>query len=174
MITIGLIVEGEYDGAAIPVFLRRCRSGVRVVTRKCRGSVTGRLGGILAELERSSRADKVLIISDADGQEPRTVLRAVESRLASQYRFTVVPLVIVEMLEAWFIADQQALERMSRVKRAFNNPEKVRDPKSELRRLLGPIIYTPELARRIAEEVDLGILGQRCPRFTAFQRAVLS
>src|ERR1700722_13002546 len=104
MVTMGLIVEGEYDEAAIPVLLRRCRSGVRVVIRKCRGSVTGRLGGILAELERSSRAEKVLIISDADGHEPRVVLRALESRLASQYRFTVVPLVIVEMLEAWFLA----------------------------------------------------------------------
>jgi len=173
MSTIGLIVEGEYDKEAIPVLVRRCRAGVRVVTRKCRGSVTGRLAGIIAELERSYRAEKVLIISDADGREPRTILSTIKGKLGKGYRFVVVPLVIVEMLEAWLIADPQALERVLGVKRGFKSPEKIRDPKSELRKLLRATIYTPEVARRIAEEIDLGVLGRQCPRFVAFREAIL-
>jgi hypothetical protein len=48
MPTIGLVVEGEDDKAAIPVLIRRSRKGVKVVTRQCRGSVTaGKLRGIL-------------------------------------------------------------------------------------------------------------------------------
>jgi len=54
MPTVGLIVEGLYDEAVIPVLVKRCRARVNVVTRKCRGSITGKLAGILAELERSS------------------------------------------------------------------------------------------------------------------------
>jgi hypothetical protein len=76
MPTIGLIVEGPYDEAAIPVFVKRCRNGVKIITRKCRGSVTGRLAGILAELDRASKVEKVLVISDADGQEPTRLISA--------------------------------------------------------------------------------------------------
>jgi len=173
MPTIGLIVEGECDKAALPVLLQKCRAGVRVEPRKCRGSVTGRLSGILAELERSCRAEKVLIVSDADGQEPRTVLSLVQSRVKRRYPFSVVPLVIVEKLEAWLIADPGALERVLRVKTSFRSPETIPDPKAELCRLLRPRIYTPAIAHRIAEEIDLRVLAQRCTRFKAFRDAVL-
>lgn len=174
MPTIGLIVEGAYDEVAIPVLLKRCRNGVKVITRKCRGSVTGKFLGLLAELGQSHRTDKVLIVSDADGREPRTVLSAIQRRLVGNYRFIVTPLIIVEMLEAWLIADPEALETILGVKTSFVHPERIRDPKAELRRLFAQrSAYTPEIARRIAEEIDLELLARRCPKFLVFREAVL-
>ncbi len=175
MPSIGLIVEGAYDEAAIPVFVKRCRNSVKVITRKCRGSVTGRLAGILAELDRTSRIERVLVIADADGQEPTRLISAIKGRIADNYRFVVSPLIIVEMLEAWLIADPAALKTVLGAGRSFARPERIRDPKAELSRLFRrAAAYTPEIARRIAEEIDLALLEQRCPRFLAFREALLS
>lgn len=174
MPTIGLIVEGEYDEVAIPVFVKRCRNGVNVITRKCRGSVVGRFAGILTELDRASRIEKVLVISDADGQNPTRIVSSITNRIAGTYRFVVTPLVIVEMLEAWLIADAAALKSVLGARRSFPHPERIRDPKSELRRLFSrTAAYTPEVAGRIAERIDLNVLRQRCPRFATFQEAVV-
>ena len=174
MPTIGLIVEGEYDEAVIPVFVKRCRHGVNVVTRKCRGSVVGRFAGIVTELDRASRIEKILVISDADGQNPIRIVSAITNRIADSYRYVVTPLVIVEMLEAWLIAGPAALKSVLGTGRSFPRPEGIRDPKSELRRLFSrATAYTPEVAQRIAERIDLNVLGQRCPRFATFREAVV-
>src|SRR5216683_3289889 len=171
MPTVGLIVEGLYDEAVIPVLVKRCRARVNVVTRKCRGSITGKLAGILAELERSSRADKVLVISDADSEQPSVIVKAISKRISGRFRFAIVPIVIVPMLEAWLLADPTALEKVVGISRLFARPERPRGPKAELRRLLTPrTAYTPDVALRIAEEIDLDLLGERCARFLAFRK----
>jgi len=144
MPTIGLIVEGPYYEAAIPIFVGRCRAGVKIITRKCRGSVTGRLAGILAELDRTPRIERVFAISDADGEEPTRLLFAMRTRIADNYRFVVTPIIIVEMLEAWLIADSEALKHVLGSGRSFPHPERIRDPKAELARLFsGPPVILP-------------------------------
>jgi hypothetical protein len=174
MPTVGLIVEGMYDEAAIPVLLKRCRGRVRVVTRKCKGSVAGRLAGIVAELERSYKLERVLIMCDADGQQPATLIETIKKRLAGPYGFPVIPIIVVQMLEAWLVADPVALERVVGIKSSFRNPERVRNPKSELQRLLSRrTAYTPEVARRLAEQVDLQLLERRCRQFSAFRKALV-
>jgi len=172
MPAIGLIVEGEYDEAVIPELLKRCRSGVNVVTRKCRGSVLGRLAAIVQELSRSRTLERVLIVADADGRPPEEVIKAIRDRLTPINRLSVIPLVIVQMLEAWLIADSNTLKNVLGISGAFANPERVRDPKSELRRWLGSKAYTPRLARTIAAQIDLNVLAHKCPRFDEFQRAL--
>lgn len=173
MPAIGLVVEGEYDKAALPILLQRCRRDVTVVTRTCRGTVSGRLSGILHELDRYPALRKVLIVSDADGKEPTRIIRVIQKQAGQGYRFGVVPLVIVEMLEAWLIADPIALERVAGVRGSFKSPERIRDPKSRLHRLLRPRkAYTPEIARRLARELDLATLVKACPRFATFRAAL--
>jgi hypothetical protein len=160
MPTIGLIVEGMYDEAAIPVLLNRCRDRVKVVTRKCKGSVTGRLAGIVAELQRSYKPERVLIICDADGQQARALIDTIKKRLAGPYRFPVTPIIVVQMLEAWLVADPAALEKVVGIKGSFPNPERIRNPKGDLQRLLSRrAAYTPEVARRLAEQIDLELLA---------------
>jgi Domain of unknown function (DUF4276) len=170
----GLILEGSYDEAAIPVLLSRCRQGVKVVTRKCRGPVIGKFQGIVAELRRSYRVQRVLIVSDADGREPASMVRAFRSRLVGNYGFAIVPLIIVEMLEAWLIADPLALESVLGVRKNFANPERIRDPKAALESLSPQIAYTPEIARKIAERIDLNVLQRRCPKYSEFRAAILA
>ena len=175
MATIGLIVEGIYDETVLPVLVRRCRSGMRTVTRKCKGPVIGKFPGLVAELDRSyRRIEKILVVSDADGHNPEQMERDFKARLIKSYRFKVVPIIIVEALEAWLIADPLTLKNILGVRTTFRSPERIRDPKTQLQKLLPPTTaYTPELARRIAEGIDFDVLQQRCPRFSAFRDAVL-
>jgi hypothetical protein len=175
MNTIGLIVEGIYDEAVYPILLRRCRSGVSPVTRVCKGPVIGKFSSLVAELDRSRRPiEKVIVVSDADGRKPEVLEREFKRRLVGAHRFKVILIIVVEALEAWLIADPFALKRAAGITSAYPNPEKIRHPKTQLIRILRRTTrYTPELARRIAEDVDLKILEQRCPRFAGFRKAFL-
>ncbi len=174
MPTIGLVVEGEDDKAAIPVLIKRSRKGVKVVTRQCRGTVTGKLRGILAELNQSYRPEKVLIVRDTDGADPASLIAAMKNKIVGTFSFSIHPLVAVEALEAWLLADPLALESVLGVKKSFASPEKIRDPKAQLEKLLSRrTAYTPELAKAIAEKLDLNVLKTRCPWFATFQRAIL-
>jgi hypothetical protein len=104
MPTIGLVVEGEYDEAAIQVLIRRSRKGVKVVTRQCRGTVTAaKLRGILAELRRAYRPEKVLIVRDTDGGDPASLIAAMKNMIVGTFSFSIHPLVAVEALEAWLL-----------------------------------------------------------------------
>jgi hypothetical protein len=174
--TIALIVEGEYDKAVLSVLAARCRAGVATITRICRGPVVGKLPGLLAEIERTHpRIQKVLVVSDADGRDPERLARDLKARLIRRYRFRVLPIVIVEAMEAWLIADPDAFRQVMGVRPALGSlRERIKDPKRQLQKLLPPTTpYTSELARRIAEGLDLNVLKQRCPRFVAFRNAVL-
>jgi hypothetical protein len=175
MPTIGLVVEGEYDEVAIEVLIKRSRKGVKVVPRQCRGTVTAaKLRGILAELKRSYRLEKVLIVRDTDGGDPASLIAAMKNMIVGTFSFSIHPLVAVEALEAWLLADPLALENALGVKKKFPNPEKIRDPKAQLEKLLSRrTAYTPELAKAIAEKMDLNVLKTRCPWFATFQRAIL-
>ncbi len=174
MTTIGLIVEGIYDEAVYPVLLKRCRSGVNPKTRVCKGPVIGKLRGLVDEFERSRQPiEKVIMISDADGRKPEVLERELKRRVGRR-RFSVIPIIVVEALEAWLIADPLALNRAVGTTSTHTNPETIRHPKTELIRLLPQTTrYTPDLARRIAEHIDLKVLERRCPRFAGFRKAVL-
>ncbi len=88
MAAIGLIVEGIYDETVLPVLAKRCRNGVRTVTRKCKGPVIGKLPGLVAELDRSYPGlEKVLVVSDADGRNPEEMEREVATQQACRLFF---------------------------------------------------------------------------------------
>src|SRR5713101_6061421 len=124
------------------------------------------ISGLKILFPQPARADKVLVISDADSKQPSVIVKAISKRISGRFRIAIVPIVIVPMLEAWLLADPTALEKVVGISRLFARPERLRDPKAELRRLLTPrTAYTPDVARRIAEEIDLDLLGERCPRF---------
>ena len=175
MFRIGVVVEGACDVAALPILIRKCRNDARVVTRECRGPIFGKFPRILDELERRRTIDKALVICDADGELPSALLTRMRRELAGhRYRFPVEPLVIVQELEAWLLADEEALENVVGIKVLFRNPEDFKDPKQELERLLSQRnqIYTAARARRIAEAIRIPILSKRCPSFLKFRNAV--
>jgi Domain of unknown function (DUF4276) len=173
MPTIGLIVEDESDEVALSVLVRKCRNDVSLKTRKCRGTVLGKFRGLVTELYRRYTPEKTLIVCDADGKDPSHILRSFKDRGLDSFQFPVSLIVIVQELEAWLIADPDALQGITRVRKDFKHPEKVRDPKRELLRLLPTgMAYTPQTAARIAEAVNLNLLGERCPRFELFRKAI--
>jgi hypothetical protein len=175
MPTFGLIVEGVDDEAVYQVLASRCRPGVQLLIRKCRGKVIGKFLGFLTELDRRpERIEKVFIMADSDGRDPASLLRAITGKYRpAKYRSDVKPLIVVRELEAWLIADPAALKDVIGIEKRFRNPETIADPKAELRRLLTQrSAYTPELAKRIAERIDLDVLAQRCPRFALFRKAL--
>jgi hypothetical protein len=148
MPTIGVILEGVHDEAAIPVFVRRCGGGPKVVTRKCRGTVLGRFRGLVTQLLDVDGVDKILLVSDADGKDPSEIVRSFRDQGIRKYRIPIVPVVIVEELEAWLLADPEALARVIGVRKEFKSPENLRDPKRALERLLPDnVLYTPQMAR---------------------------
>jgi hypothetical protein len=174
MSTIGLILEGEYDAVVIPVLIKQFAKQTKVVKRICRGTVTGRFRGLIEELHRLHRIDKILVVSDADGRDPDEIVRSFRAKGITGQKFAAIPIVIVEMLEAWLLADPVALKKLFGISKKIRNPEKIRDPKSELKRLLPKnLTYTPTSAARIAEALDIEVLRKRCPRFEIFRKAVV-
>jgi hypothetical protein len=134
---ICLIVEGIYDQTVYPVLAKRCRDGVRTITRQCRGPVISKLPGVLDYLGHTqSGIERVLVIFDSDGRNPEELQREVRRKLIRKYGFEVTPIVVVEALEAWLIADPVAVRNHLGNSRNFTNPEGLRHPKSELTKLL--------------------------------------
>jgi len=141
-----------------------------------RGPVISKVPGLLEYLAQTQRSiDKVLVIFDADRRKPDELEREFKRRISKDYSFQVIPIIVVEELEAWLIADPAALRNLLGKSRDFKNPEKIRHPKAELQKLLSRTTrYTPEVARRLAQSLDLKMLERRCSSFREFQRALES
>ncbi len=60
--------------------------------------------------------------------------------------------------------------------RRMPDPEKINDPKARFKNILSEasIVYTAEVARKIAAAARLDVLATRCPSFRAFQDALVS
>lgn len=172
---IGVVVEGACDVAALPILIKKCRNDVSVIPRECRGPIFNKFPRILDELERCRTVDKALAICDADGEQPHTLLTRMRRELVGHhYGFPVEPLVIVQELEAWLLADEEALQNVVGISMRVRSPEDRPDPKRELVRLVAKKghIYNHALAGRIAEAIRIPILSRRCPSFVRFRNAV--
>lgn len=176
MYTIGVVVEGPTDKAAIPELVKKCRKQVRVVCRPCGGSIVGRLRGIFDELYHRAGVDKLVAVCDADGNEPPELRSRLSRVIAGRpYRAKAELVVAVQCLEAWLLADEAAVQRIGGKAKKFDRPETLADPKTQLRSLLsqGGIDYNPEVARRIAETAKASVIARRCPSFEEFRGAIL-
>ena len=77
------------------------------------------------------------------------------------------------MLEAWLLADEDAVVKVGGSKRIYRAPESLIDPKAELIRLLNRRPYTPQVAERIAEAANIRKLRARCASFEKLRQAVI-
>jgi uncharacterized protein DUF4276 len=177
MFRIGVVVEGVYDEAVLRILIGKCRNDARAIIRECRGPIFGKFRGILDDFQSRFKIDKALIVSDANGEQPSTLLTRIRRGLTGRrYGFPVEPLVIVQELEAWLLADEEALQNVVGTKRMLvRSPEDLKDPKRQLLRLLSQRdhIYTPALAGRIADAIRIPILSKRCPSFVKFRNAIV-
>jgi len=183
MLTVGIIVEGNSDAAALPELIRKCAGDdVEVFARPChsKSQLMRKFPGFLEEFCRVKQGmpiDKALIIRDADNREPHILIPTMKTRYADRtYPFPVEPVIIVQELETWLLADGQALSQVvGRSVPDLAEPlEDIANPKERLQKILSDakVPYTSEVARRIAAATRLEHLAYRCPNFQAFCQAL--
>ena len=163
MLTFGLVVEGHDDEAVLKELIRKCvPSEVEVIGRKCGNKValTKRFPKFLEEFRYSGlNFHKAIVIRDADGKDPVPLIKAMESKISNRgHPFPVKLLVIVQELEAWLLADGEAIAAVTNKKApVVRYPERLSNPKEKLKNILSQarIAYTPEVARRIAVNANV-------------------
>jgi hypothetical protein len=180
MPTIGLVVEGQYDEAALKELMQKCSpTTVDVIGRPC-GSVSQlmkRFPGFLEEFRYRTDIEKALVIRDAGNKDPLEMLKLMEDKISGRtYPFLVKRLVIVKELEAWLLADESGVSAVTgKATPIIQAPEKLGDPKERLKATLSDarISYTAEVARKIAASANVDTIERRCPSFRLFRQAVL-
>lgn len=175
MPTIAVVTEGVYDEAVYRELILKCRCGVKVITRQCRGPVLGRkCAGLVRELRNGRPPDAIFVICDADGESPQVRASKILQLVRGKGRKAPVhPVVIVQALEALLLADEQALATVG-ISAKFLNPENIPDPKRKLRNLLSKAgrIYTSEVAKAIAATARVDVIAQRCPSFGTLREKI--
>jgi len=183
MLTIGIIVEGDFDAAALPEFIHKCiGDDVEVIARRChsKSQLMRKFPGFLEGFRHDKQGmpvDKALIIRDADTKEPHALISAMKEKYINRtYPFPVEPVIIVQELETWLLADGQALSQVSgrSVPDLTERLEDLENPKERLQKILSDarVLYTSEVARSIAAATRLERLEYRCPHFQVFRQAL--
>ena len=178
----GLVVEGNDDVTALSELIQKCKCDVEVITRKCGNSVK-LLRQFPSYLEHFRHAkegknvDKALVIRDADQKNPAHLINDMRVKINNRhYTFPVKLLVIVQELEAWLLADENAVSLVTeRTIRRTQKPEGLSDPKQKLKNVLSQAktYYTHEVARKIAANADIDVIEARCPSFRVFREAII-
>ncbi len=185
----GIIVEGGYDSVAYEAMIRRLAApGAHIRSFVCRGKpqLMAKFPGFLEALKyeiAGGPVDMAIVIVDADGHDPVKLEGKLQSRIKGRrypfdlgVRFHAVR----NALEAWLLADVNAINAAIQrrfgppVTRSHDTPEDMPNPKVWLRKLLADhkIIYTPEVGREIAQDTNLEVLCEKCPRFRIFRELV--
>lgn len=178
----GLVVEGNDDETALSELVQKCKSGVEVITRKCgnRVKLLRQFPSYLEDFRHAKEGknvDKALVIRDADQKNPAHLINDMRVKINNRhYAFPVKLLVIVQELEAWLLADETAVSLATgQTTQPTQKPEGLSDPKQKLKNVLSDAktSYTPEVARKIAANANLDVIGARCPSFRVFREAVI-
>src|SRR5712692_8746947 len=125
----GLVVEGLNDREALETLIKRLLAGseIDVITRlagdkKRLMKNSARLLESFRWANQGSPVDKAFVIRDSNGEDPAGILDKMQATLATRgsYGFPVLPLVIVQALEAWFLADERAIHSLTSKKQTLN------------------------------------------------------
>ena len=176
MPVLGLVVEGEYDASALKSFLsKQLNEQPDFVVRICGGPIRKLWLGLLEEfrlrVEAGEHLDQAIVLMDSGDTNPESVLTALENKKNSKppYPFPVIFSLAVRELEAWLLADEQALSELlcAPISRIEGNIEEHPDPKGELEYLLimKGVGYTKEVAGSIASLANLLTVQDRCSWF---------
>lgn len=188
MATYGIVVEGDYDVAALTEIIKKCLPDeIEIIPRPCGGKdrLIKIFPGFLKEFhyaKQGSHVDKTLVIRDAGGKDPDELLEKMKSKIVSRtYNFEVKFIIIVRELETWLLADEEAISRVTqarsgrKVSRVKEHLESIIQPKERLKKILSDakVPYTAEVAREISKESDLLKIEYRCPGFKKFRQDVI-
>ncbi|MFQ5664202.1 MAG: DUF4276 family protein [Terriglobia bacterium] len=116
---------------------------------------------------------KALVVRDADRKDLAQLRAQMHAKIANRtYPFAVKIAIIVQELEAWLLADHEAISVVTgrQTARLPDPIEGIDSPKQRLRVILSTarLAYTAPLAGRIAAEANTRRLAERCPAFRTF------
>lgn len=182
-----IIASGETERRALPHLLSHMAAEGIDIIYPVRTSPSGRLTGDIAykiivsawrELEWITPPDKFVVLVDADGKDPVSVVASVEEQLKVTPIAKVPAAVLVTAakwhLEAWFFADPAGLRAYLGGSLGTINaskPDEIVHPKQCLKNLLEET-YTARVSEEIAQRIDAIAVRTHSPSFARFERAV--
>jgi hypothetical protein len=188
MTAYGIVIEGKYDEVALSEIIKKILArDITLIPRRC-GDKDRLITTFPAYLEsfryenQGSNVDKAIVIRDAHGKDPEKLKEIMKSKIVSRkYPFEVKFIIIIQELEAWLLADEQAISKVTQsrsgklVGRVNESLETVINPKEILYKILteADVPYTDAVAQEIAKESDLNRIRYRCPSFGEFCQAVI-
>jgi Domain of unknown function (DUF4276) len=183
----GIMGEDDSDVATLKVLIQRLaeRHRLRCPVFSKKGyngwAQMFRKGVAQLQLFDELQCAKVVICYDADGPEEKAKerRRKVEREIITPSKvaarcFALVP---VQELEAWILADLDAVKKLItslKVPKEFSSPERVRNPKEKLITICRcPLTrkqrYSPpQDNERVAPHLDLKVVEKKCPSFSSF------
>ncbi|MGO8762426.1 MAG: hypothetical protein ACLP2P_07010 [Desulfobaccales bacterium] len=181
MFTFGLIVEGNYDKQIIQSLIHKILlKDHNCICRVMYGNprLLERFPRFLEEF-RYKMVNKTIILKDTDLKSAEKLLQKMKDKKPNRdYPFPVKFCVAKKEIEAWLLADENAISKVAgkKIPRIKGNLEDMNDPKGKLQRILSNvnIVYTDQIAGRIALEADINIIEQRCSYFRIFRESVIN
>lgn len=172
-----LVASGETERHALPRLLGGASASLDVRTTR-HGKITADdtakiiTAAYWEGFGRGKPPDKAIVLVDADGRSPESILPPLEEEIARRLKRIPISLLLAHAqwhLEAWFFGDAQRLQEY--LKRDVGNidpslPDEIRMPKAHLKNLLGDdVVYTARVAGEIADVLDPEEISKRSPSF---------
>ena len=185
----GIVVEGPYDVAILPVLIRRILgSDVPVIPRPCYGKdnlwhdLLIHLKTLLYGVE-GRPVENALVIRDSGGKDPKIIEAELTRKVQERpwaFSHGVHVCIIRREVETWLLADAVAVNTVAEkrggraVAEVQGTLEEIEYPKERLKQLLSDarLEYTGEVCAEIARLLRLDTLSYRCPSFRAFKQQV--
>ena len=186
MPSYGLIVEGDTDSQVFQHLIKKVNSpdaSIYPLTCGGVGKLVQKFPDWLNAFERvhdGGPVDGALVIRDCDNKTPTMVLRQMKEKLGRKtYRFPVEFCAVRRKLDSWLLADENAINKVSRgkvVARVNEAIEDINDPKERLQEILNEVKlkYTAAVLGEIAAVIELEELERRVPSFKSFKESVLN
>jgi len=174
------IVEGHSEEEAVPVLLRRLllkleHPEVRVTRPfripRLKMSQPGRIERALSQgIQNREGVDSVLVILDADDDEPLHLELSLMQRCREARPLPTVVVAATREFESWFLGSKESLRGVQGIRadaKAPVEPEAIRGAKERLSRNMEKNRYYIVTVHQpiFAARMDLDLARQRCPSF---------
>ena len=173
----GILGEDKSDADTIDVLVRRLLKTPNLKTRK-KGTMG--FGNLIKQGAKDLNVfdklgcDRFIVCHDSDGADPNEIENRIKREVIDKSDVTtgVCILVPVQAIEAWILADIQAVTKVftSWTPAPISNPESQPQPKTYLKRLSRSANGSPRYAKtshnpKIARHLDLNKLAAKCTSF---------
>ncbi len=184
---VTVIASGETERRALPHLVAHLQANdieIDVSIPPGNGKLTVSMAEKLIKLSiyAGPPPDKVVVLLDVDGKDPKQVLTSFRNGLQERLRNDTVNSILYAHaqwhLEAWYFGDAEGLRRYlggdALGSIDTSQPDRIENPKLHFKKLLRNRnrLYTAQVSSGIAEVLDPETIGQRSPSFKGFLEAV--